>query len=260
MLEFDEIMTAKIGISTWAYQDLPLGDALERITSLSDNAEVLCEAQHSLLDPSNLEALESFSLKYTVHGLITDVNIASIHEPIRSASVELHRRAVEVSASGGASLYVVHPVFTSWPFYRNQALGALDKSLVDLRLMQDEFGISICVENMPKSDWLFYSCPGLDLRDLGTVLDVGHANTCGSLDAFLANQDISHVHLHDNKGDSDEHLPLGRGSIEFGPVLEMIETKGISAVLENKSEAAVHESLKVLRSIRPAPKALIDKA
>ena len=249
-------MTSKIGISTWAYQDLPLGEALERISSLSDNAEILCEAQHSLFDQSNLEALESFSLKYTVHGLITDVNIASIHDTIRSASVELHRKAVEASAIAGASMYVVHPGFTSWPFYRDQALHALDKSLVDLRLMQDEFGISICVENMPKSDWLFYSCPGLDLKGLGTVLDVGHANTCGSLDAFLATQDISHVHLHDNAGCSDAHLPLGQGSIEFGPVLEMIRTKGISAVLENKSEAGVLESLNALRSIEPVVMAM----
>jgi sugar phosphate isomerase/epimerase len=249
-------MTSKIGISTWAYQDFPLGDALERIIPLSDNAEILCEAQHSLLDPSNLEAMDSFSLKYTVHGLITDVNIASIHDTIRSASVELHRKAVEASAIAGASVYVVHPGFTSWPFYRDQALHALDKSLVDLRLMQDEFGISICVENMPKSDWLFYSCPGIDLKGLGTVLDVGHANTCGSLDAFLATQNISHVHLHDNAGCSDDHLPLGQGSTEFGPVLEMIRTKGISAVLENKSEAGVLESLNALRSIEPAVMAM----
>jgi sugar phosphate isomerase/epimerase len=206
-------MAAKIGISTWAYQDLSLDEALERIISLSDNAEILCEARHSLLDPSNLDALESFSLKYTVHGLLTDVNIASIHDTIRSASVELHRKAVEASAVAGASVYVVHPGFTSWPFYRDQALQSLDKSLVDLR---------------------------------GTVLDIGHANICGSLDAFLAEQDISHVHLHDNAGCSDDHLPLGQGSIKFGPVLEMIRTKGISAVLENKSEAAVLESLKVL--------------
>lgn len=242
-------MNAQIGISTWAYQDLSLSDALERIISLSDCAEILCEARHSLLDPSNLEALDSFNLKCTVHGLITDVNIASIHEIIRSASIELHRKAVAASATAGASVYVVHPGFTSWPFYRDQALQSLDKSLMDLRLMQDEFGISICVENMPKSDWLFYSCPGLDLRGLGTVLDVGHANTCGSLDVFLADQDVLHVHLHDNAGCCDDHLPLGRGNIDFGPVLEMIRTGGISAVLENKSEAAVLESLNVLQDI-----------
>jgi sugar phosphate isomerase/epimerase len=239
-------MTTKIGISTWAYQDLSLSDALERIISLSDNAEILCEAQHSLLDPSNLEALDSFSLKYTVHGLITDVNIASIHDTIRSASVELHRKAVEASAVAGASVYVVHPGFTSWPFYRDQALRSLDKSLEELRLMQDEYNITIAIENMPKSDWLFYSNPGLDLRGMGTALDVGHANICGSLEEFLADKDILHVHLHDNAGCSDDHLPLGQGSIKFGPVLGMIRTRGISAVLENKSEEAVLESMEML--------------
>ena len=81
---------------------------------------------------------------------------------------------------------------------------------------------------------------------------MGHANTCGSLDAFLAEQDVQHVHLHDNAGCSDDHLPLGQGSIKFGPVLEMIRTRGISAVLENKSEAAVLESLNVLQGERPA--------
>jgi sugar phosphate isomerase/epimerase len=100
---------------------------------------------------------------------------------------------------------------------------------------------------MPKSDWLFYSRPGLNLRGLGTVLDVGHAFTCGSLDEFLAGHNISHVHLHDNAGCSDDHLPLGQGSIKFEPILEMIRTKGISAVLENKSEVGVLESLEVLR-------------
>jgi hypothetical protein len=59
----------------------------------SDNAEILCEARHSLLDPANLESLASFSLKYTVHGLITDVNIASIHDVIRSASLGIHQKA-----------------------------------------------------------------------------------------------------------------------------------------------------------------------
>jgi sugar phosphate isomerase/epimerase len=243
-------MTAKIGISTWAYQDLSIDEALERISLLSDNAEILCEARHSLLDPANLESLESFSLEYTVHGLITDVNIASIHDAIRSASVELHHMAVAASAAVGASIYVVHPGFTSWPFCRDWAMQSLDKSLEELRLMQDEFCIPIAVENMPKSDWLFYPSPGLDLKGLGTTLDIGHAHTCGSLDAFLASQDILHVHLHDNAGSSDDHLPLGQGSIEIGPVLKMINARGISAVLENKSEASVLESLTVLENLK----------
>jgi hypothetical protein len=41
-------MDMKIGISTWAYLDLPLGEALERISKLSGRAEIICDAGHSL--------------------------------------------------------------------------------------------------------------------------------------------------------------------------------------------------------------------
>lgn len=237
-----------IGISTWAYQDLALEEALERLSQLSDHAEILCEARHSLLDPANLEVLESFNLRYTVHGLVTDVNIASIHPELRFASVGLHRRAIEASANAGASLYVVHPGFTSWSFYRPAAKRALDESLEELSILAEELGICVAVENMPQSDWLLFDRPGLDLRGLGLVLDVGHANTCGTLGEFLEHPDLAHVHLHDNAGGSDDHLPLGRGNIDFTTVLKRIKEKGITAVLEQKTEQGVKESLDVLKT------------
>jgi len=241
----------EIGISTWAYQDLSLAEALEKIACLTKRAEILCETGHSLLDRENLETARSFDLDYSVHGLITDVNIASIHEAIRSASVELHRQAIGASAEIGADVYVVHPGYASYPYYREAALRALDRSLEEMKPMQDEYGIKLAVENMPKSDWLFYSRPGgLDLKGLPTVLDVGHANTCGSLGEFLCCEEVVHMHLHDNAGERDDHLSLGRGSIDFGPILEKLASGKASAVLENKTEEAVHESLRALDKIK----------
>lgn len=242
-------MNCKIGISTWAYQDLSLHDALERISQLSDCAEILCEARHSLLNPENLEATESFDLLYTVHGLVTDVNLASIYPELREASVGLHRRAIEASTAAGASIYVIHPGFTAWGFCRPDALKALDQSLQELFPLQEELGIPLGVENMPKSDWLFFHEPGLDLRGMKLVLDVGHAQTCGTLGEFLSCPDLAHVHLHDNSGEDDEHLPLGKGCIDFQPVLEIVQKRRITAVLENKSEKGVWESLEMLKAL-----------
>ncbi|VVB63306.1 Uncharacterised protein [uncultured archaeon] len=65
----------------------------------------------------------------------------------------------------------------------------------DLRLMLDEFGISICVENMPKSYLLFYSYPGLDPGI--------------SLDALLAEQ-ISRTFISRQCRPRDDHLPLSQ--------------------------------------------------
>jgi hypothetical protein len=64
-----DLPAVEIGISTSAYENFPLDAALERISHLSNRAEVLSEARHSLLNPKNVRAMKSFGLNYTVHGL-----------------------------------------------------------------------------------------------------------------------------------------------------------------------------------------------
>lgn len=241
----------KLGISTWAYLDLPLPKALERISGLSDRAEILCEARHSLLLPENLECLSSFSLKYTVHGLMSDVNIASIHHQIREASMNLHRRAIQASSNAGAELYIIHPGFSSWGICRQMALKSLYRSLEELVVLQDDLGIRLAVENMPRNDWFFFTEPDLELHGMGLVLDIGHAHTCARISDFLCHPALVHVHLHDNSGRGDEHLALGRGSIDLEPVLREIEKQDISATLEQKTEREVMESLGFIKKMRP---------
>ena len=118
----------------------------------------------------------------------------------------------------------------------------------------------MALENLPKCPWPFFSSPGLDLKGLGIALDVGHANTCGSLNAFLTCPEIIDVHLHDNKGMRDDHLAIGQGNVDFGPVLEMISARKITAVLEHNSEMAVMESIKALRAFETMQKSFIPTA
>jgi sugar phosphate isomerase/epimerase len=236
----------KLAVSTWAYLDMPLEQALERISELSDRAEILCEAKHSLFRPENLEMASSFSLKYSVHGPIADINIASIYPEFREASVKLHSRAIASSVAAGAELYIIHPGYTPWSFCWRDAMLCLDQSLAQLAPLQEELGIRLAVENMPKSDWLFFNKPDLELHGMGLVLDVGHAHTCGTLADFLEHPALAHVHLHDNSGNADEHLALGQGCINLGPVLDAIVGRNISAALEQKTEEGIIESLKML--------------
>lgn len=245
-------MKMKLAISTWAYLGLPLSGALQRISQIGRcrRAEILCEGRHSLFSPENIEAAKSFSFKYSVHGLIADINIASIYPEFREASVNLHRRAIKAAASIGAGLYIIHPGYTPWSFCWLDSLQALDQSLSEIAPLQEEYGIRLAVENMPRSDWLFFSKPDLDLHGLGLVLDVGHANTCGTLSDFLSHPALTHVHLHDNSGGGDEHLPIGKGGINLHPVIQAIEDKSLTAALEMKSEEAVLESLAALKAIK----------
>ncbi|HOU70810.1 MAG TPA: TIM barrel protein [Methanothrix sp.] len=255
------MMDMKLGISTWAYLDLPLDQALDRISMLSTRAEILCEGRHSLFRPENLDTASSYSLRYSIHGPIADINIASIYHEFREASVNLHRQAIIAGAAIGAELYIIHPGYTPWSFCWGDALTCLYQSLSDLAPLQDELGISLVLENMPKSEWLFFKKPDLDLHGLGLVLDIGHAHTCGTLQEFLGHPALTHVHLHDNSGEGDEHLALGQGGIDLMPVLEKIRERGLTAALEQKSEAAVVESLAVLNRLHktgtPLPKPIL---
>jgi sugar phosphate isomerase/epimerase len=248
----------KARISTGAYQELSLSAALECVSRISDSAEVLSEGRHSLLIPENVEVLQTFKLKYTVHGAVSGVNIASLDPGIRSASVALHKREIALSAKVGASLYVVHPGYLGRSFQAFRTTKALEKSLEELKAAEVEYGIRVALENLPKCPWPFFSSPGLDLKGLGIALDVGHANTCGLLNAFLTRPEVVHVHLHDNKGRRDDHLAIGQGNVDFGPVLEMISARKITAVLEHNSEMAVMESIKALRAFETMQKSFIQ--
>lgn len=92
----------------------------------------------------------------------------------------------------------------------------------------------------PGPEMLVEIARGVDDPRLGLCLDVGHANTVVSKTPpadWLAPMlpDLRHVHLHDNHGALDEHLPLGTGTIDFAPILAALAAHpDITITLENQ--------------------------
>jgi len=57
-------------------------------------------------------------------------------------------------------------------------------------------------------------------------LDIGHANLFGRRpEEFIEkfHPKLKHVHLHDNFGNADLHLPIGRGAIDWEKVLNVLK-------------------------------------
>jgi len=72
--------------------------------------------------------------------------------------------------------------------------------------------------------------------DLGICFDVGHANTMGKIDAFLAyKKRFVNVHLHDNLGERDQHLAVGEGNIDFKKLLASLSGYQGRYVIEARS-------------------------
>lgn len=233
-----------IGISSYAFHDLPMSKSLEEIEYMSDGAEIFSEGFHDLFKDS--ETPLSYNLEYTVHAPNTDLNIGSIREPMRKAGLELIKEMMEICDRIDARVLVVHPGYFTYSCDVPAARGSLKNSLMELENLTDGTDIEICIENMP-SDWncFLFQYPDLDLGDNGFALDVGHANTTDTLNDFLK-YDISHFHIHDNTGKSDDHLWLGAGNIDFKGMRDVLNKNKTMKVLEHRSRDYVEKSLKAV--------------
>ena len=148
----------------------------------------------------------------------------------------------EVCAAMGARVMVVHTVHCG-------PLRQPDEHTVEWRLDQDrrilepvctraqDLGIDLGLENGATLVDMEYL---LQLRELlggphvGFCIDTGHANL-GDLGAAraidLAGKWLYTTHLQDNHGQRDDHLPPGRGAIDWAAVFQAMRRTGYARPL-----------------------------
>ena len=91
------------------------------------------------------------------------------------------------------------------------------------------------IENMPNFESMIYQNI-VDLNQLlvenemHMTLDIGHANHVGYAPEDMIFDSIKHVHVHDNLGDDDSHLPLGEGSIDLKYIINTLESKNYDGI------------------------------
>ncbi|VUT27488.1 MAG: sugar phosphate isomerase/epimerase [Candidatus Syntrophoarchaeum sp. GoM_oil] len=237
-----------IAISTFPYIRMSLQDALSKIEPLTPFVEVLSESNHNILLYG--EVLSSFNLKYTIHAPITDMNFSSVHAPLRRAALSVLEDVIKCGVEAGAEVFVVHPGYVGWAADLELAKINMKESLGKMPELAEEYGVTITIENQPNHDYLLFKTPDAlsELDGLGFTLDVGHANTVGVLYEFLK-CDITHLHVHDNNGESDEHLAIGEGNIDFEKVVKATSNDGITKTLELRNEEDINASFNRLKDL-----------
>jgi sugar phosphate isomerase/epimerase len=134
-----------------------------------------------------------------------------------------------------------------------QKIWELQKTaLMEIGRVAADLGVLACIENMISVKEFLCRFPeeiiGMaeGIEGVGITFDFGHANTVGQVDGFLRHiRHAHHLHIHDNHGQSDEHLALGAGTINWEKVGRTVaaEYSGI-VVVEGRSldEAEVSSS------------------
>ncbi len=206
------------------------------------------------------DIVESFNFKYSVHAPYIDINLASMNSALRKASEKTILKSIEFATDIGAKLVVSHVGRLSRDYPEEmvtQSLKNVIRCLRNLANASKNHGIIFTIENDHKSDDQILAGNPEQLMFLiektgsKITLDVGHANTLARIETFLDTlaEHTVNVHLHDNNGEQDAHLSLGKGKINFSAVLESLgktEYKG-PLVVEVHSSSGLEESVTLLR-------------
>jgi sugar phosphate isomerase/epimerase len=179
----------------------------------------------------------------------TPLSICEIERVRRIEAMDEFKRAIDVSEELPFSRMVLHmggSRETADPRKRDAAFSSLEH----LVLHAHHAGVILAVENttseMGDPTYLRAFVDETRLTGLRFNFDIGHANLAdGPADerlekSFAPLRDlVASVHLHDNHGDKDEHLPPYDGSIDWStaiPLLKTAPSENLPVVLELKEK------------------------
>jgi len=237
----------------WAYQLEDLGYS---------GWEIVNEGRQRLT-PENLaearQIAETTDLVITIHLPYSDLNLASMNQPIWEETVRQMKACLSL-ACDFARLAVVHPGHLS-PLGMQMPDTAWSQNITGIRQICDhaaDLDMKIAVENMVNMPALLGRRPEeiagiletVDRENVGFIFDVGHANTNGNVENFLKLKDIMiHAHMHDNHGERDEHLPVGNGTVPWNKVAAGLKDYKGRIVTESRSLEEGQRSVNRLKKL-----------
>ena len=174
----------------------------------------------------------SFSGQIGVHAPIFDLNLACPRYPVFSEySFEVYKQSLRWAARIGAEHVVIHPNLYSSPIYNKKEAQRCSKTyLQKLGELGKHLGVKVFVENVGFHECALFSAEEFvrlfeEILSIDALLDVGHAHInrwdIPEVIKQLGGR-LAAVHLHDNYGKYDDHLPIGEGTIEWTGIWKVL--------------------------------------
>jgi sugar phosphate isomerase/epimerase len=225
--------SSRIAISSPWFSKTPVEEMAPAIAAEFSCWEIVGEYKHhlSISGPFLKEFRKSHPLKLQVHAPLSDINIASFSEKVREASITEVSEAVRMAAGFGAEMVTFHPGHLSPVAHLDpgRLRDMTTEAVLRIAKAGREHGVPLAIENMPKTRMTAFKGPAdllecVEGTDVGLCLDVGHANTTGNIDDYLAVADrVRNIHIHDNNGGWDDHLVLGAGNLPLAKIVSALK-------------------------------------
>jgi sugar phosphate isomerase/epimerase len=185
-----------------------------------------------------------------MHGPADQVSdIGNLDSVARTQAVEKHKRYLKYCGALGVKYYVLHPggiFYGRWDDRQKVPVFRFDRDFVEKLIEVNvssigelageagEHDVKIAVENGPLNDPTFLTITDhlrmvseVGRDNVGVCIDVGHANVGMRIKPADVLRQVGSLtwalHLHDNDGAGDQHLPPGSGNIDWADVIKALE-------------------------------------
>ena len=218
---------------------------------------------HNFLHFFDIEEISKLLKKYNItlgyHAPYRDFNLSSINPHTQRNCINQIKEIIELTRDIGGEYVNIHLGYI--PDYYPEIAKAKArenclKSVKEIAKFASELEVKLCIENDPhKQNMLQFGEHIQTLTEIinevdapiWVTLDIGHANT-SKLDIFkfieVFNEKLYVIHIHDNDGTADSHLPPGKGNINFEKIIKTLSMikNDLIFVFEMKEEKDIYES------------------
>ena len=213
------------------------GDWLNTFLENRLNPEIGLDA--AALDNWSLTEFDAIARRFhesgrtiTLHGPFLDLSPGSPDPAIRSVTQDRLNQLVEAVDAFKPLTVVCHAGYdgTRYGFIRETWYENAIETWSRMGSQLADKGVRLMLENVYEMspDELREIFEQLDTRHAGCCLDVGHLSVFSHVPAGTWIETLSpyigQIHLHDNYRQSDLHVGLGKGAIDFSPVFEWLRS------------------------------------
>ncbi|MEN6621746.1 MAG: sugar phosphate isomerase/epimerase family protein [Smithella sp.] len=188
-------------------------------------------------------------IKITFHAPFMDLRPGALDNKIRCASIDRLKQVFELIPYFHPLKIVCHPSFDRLYYVScdDEWLEASRQTwLALIALIDGEAKTKIALENV--YEWepsiLRRLFEYLDSDRICFCFDTGHFNVFArtKLKVWLdeLGKYLGHLHLHDNIGERDEHLPVGKGNFPFFELFQILRQLNIRPTITLEAHAEAH--------------------
>ncbi len=266
----------RTGINSRMIKEVSNGPILAKEVELIevgiDDSGILKES----IDFDRLNQYVSLGCKFSIHGPYgNDDNINMVDLGVKSKrNFEIMEKVFSITSSLDAESIVVHGDKVNTDY--GEAFSNVIANLKFLSKRAKDYSLILVLENLHNEirnerigilpQEVLKVIESVNEENLKFCFDTGHANLTANLYRFDILEFVTklepylyHMHIHDNMGIpevvdtkyGDQHLPLGKGKIDFAKIFQAIEKTPIrNIILElrpNSERADILKSLSMLK-------------